>query len=185
MEDWRDIRGYEGLYQVSNLGRVKSLGNNKSKKEKILKPYLNKDGYSLINLYKKGKIKNFQVHRLVAEAFIPNVNNYLQVNHKDENRTNNKVDNLEWCTHKYNLNYGTRNKRHSEKVKGSKHPRARKVQCITTGREFNCIKEAAEYYSIAKVDISKCCKGKLKSAGKHPVTGEKLIWRYIDNKEVS
>ena len=182
-EEWRDIKGYEGKYQVSNLGRVKSLGNNKSKKEKILK-HINSCGYSNVNLYKNGKKKPFLVHRLVAMHFIENPNNYSQVNHKDENPTNNRVDNLEWCTHEYNLNYGTRNKRTSEsmkgKYKGSKNPASRKVQCITTGKKFNTVKEAGEYYFVNKVSITQCCRGNYKSAGKHPVTGEKLVWKYIN-----
>lgn len=107
-EIWRDIEGYEGLYQVSNLGRVKSLGNDKTKKEKILSQYENKNGYLYVNLCKDGKMKTFRVHRLVANAFIPNPNGYRCVNHKDEDKTNNCVDNLEWCTHQYNNTFGTR-----------------------------------------------------------------------------
>ena len=90
-EEYRDIKGYEGLYQVSNLGRVKSLGNNKSKKEKILSGYPSTGGYLQVILCKNNKKKPFSIHRLVAQAFIPNVNNYPQVNHKDEDKTNNKV----------------------------------------------------------------------------------------------
>lgn len=119
-EIWKDIEGYEGLYQISNLGRVKSLekyvntaikNNTKVKrKEQILKQY-NKNGYLQVTLTHNNKRKYFGVHRLVANAFIPNLNNYPQVNHKDENTLNNCVDNLEWCTAKYNCNYGTRNSR--------------------------------------------------------------------------
>ena len=204
-EEWRDIKGYEGRYQVSNLGRVKSLNYNHTSREKILKAREDKVGYLYLNLYKNNKRKTHKVHRLVAQAFIENPNNYPQVNHKDENKSNNRVENLEWCTHRYNLNYGTRNQRASEKMKsrefteehknkisntqkrngknkGSKHPKARKVQCITTGRKFNCIKEAAEYYNIQRSSnhISACCRGKYKYCGKHPINGEKLIWKYID-----
>ena len=201
MEEWRDIKGYEGKYQVSNLGRVKSLKNCKGNcREKILKLRPNKNGYIRIELYIYGKNKKFPVHRLVAAAFIPNPDNYKEVNHKDEDKTNNRVDNLEWCTRKYNANYGTMDKRISEKMKGrefteehkkkisekmkgSKHPRARKILCVTTGEEFNCIKEAIKFYSLKECtdsSITMCCQGKLKSAGKHPVTGEKLVWKYID-----
>ena len=111
MEIWEDIADYEGLYQVSSLGRVKSLGNYKSSKEKILKPFSNKDGYLNVKLCKEGKRKQYLVHRLVAKAFIPNPENKLEVNHKDEDKTNNKVENLEWMTCKENINYGTRNER--------------------------------------------------------------------------
>lgn len=109
-EEWRDIVGYEGLYQVSNLGRIKSLGNDKTKKEKILKPQLYKNGYYRIWLYKNGNKKRYLVHRLVALAFIPNSNNLPCVNHKDEDKSNNSVENLEWCSVSYNINFGNRNK---------------------------------------------------------------------------
>ena len=104
-EVWKDIKDYEGLYQVSNLGRIKSLsrfhytgwGKNKGyiKKEKILKPRYDKKGYQMVVLYKNGIGKNFKVHRLVAEAFIPNPNNLPQINHKDEIKRNNIFTNLE------------------------------------------------------------------------------------------
>lgn len=100
-EVWKDIKGYEGLYQVSNLGNVKSLKFNK---EKILIPLFDKN-YLFIQLWKNGKYKRYKVHRLVAEAFIPNTNEYSCVNHKDENKQNNCVDNLEWCTNQYNIEY--------------------------------------------------------------------------------
>lgn len=102
MELWKDICGYEGLYMISNLGNIKSI-----KKDALLKPIQNNNGYSRVSLYKNGKYKAFSVHRLVAEAFIPNPGALPQVNHKDEDKSNNKVDNLEWCTAKYNSNYGT------------------------------------------------------------------------------
>lgn len=107
-EEWRDIENYEGLYQVSNLGRVKSLDYNHTKHEKILKLLKNTKGYLFVILYKEGKKKNYLSHRLVAEAFIPNPNNLPMINHKDENPLNNCVANLEWCDSKYNNNYGTR-----------------------------------------------------------------------------
>ena len=102
-EEWRNITNYEELYQVSNLGNVKNIRRNKLKKLT-----LNKDGYYIVKLSKNNKKKVYLVHRLVAKEFIENKNNYDIVNHKDENKTNNKVDNLEWCTIKYNNNYGTR-----------------------------------------------------------------------------
>ena len=192
-EEWRDIKGYEGRYQISSFGRVKSLMNNRGKyREKIIDRRPNKYGYKRVGLYKNGKSKFYSVHRLVALHFLPNPNNLPQVNHKDENKENNRVDNLEWCDSKYNNNYGTRNKRIGEKTSvahksnrknvGSNSVRARKVQCITTGKKFNCIKEAGEYYLLNSYkEISQVCKGKRKSCGKHPVTGEKLKWRYIDS----
>ena len=119
-EEWKTIEGYEN-YQVSNLGNVKSLDYNRTGKEKILKPAKNKNGYSMIQLFQNGKGKGFLLHRLVAQAFLPNPNNYPQVNHKDEDKTNNLFSNLEWCTPSYNNNYGTKNERHSKALKGRKH----------------------------------------------------------------
>ena len=107
-EIFLDIEGFEGLYQVSNLGNVKSLNYNNTKKEKLLKHIINSNGYKRVNLYKNKTRKIYDVHRLVANAFLPNTHNYPCVNHKDECKTNNVVTNLEWCTYKYNLNYGTR-----------------------------------------------------------------------------
>ena len=182
-EEWRDIIGYEGLYQVSNLGRIKSLNYRGTGKEGILSPILNKKGYLVIGLCKNNKQNKKRVNRLVAQAFIPNPENLPEVNHKDENRINNCVDNLEWCTREYNINYGTRSEKVSERLKGTRslsdHPRARKVKCITTGETFDTIIEASEKYSVCKNNICRCCRGKSKSAGKHPVTGEKLVWKYV------
>ena len=112
-EIWKPVVGYENLYEVSNFARVKSL---KFGKERILKPGTNRYGYLHVNLYKNNKRKDFLVHRLVAEAFIPNPDNLPFVNHKDENPSNNFSTNLEWCTNEYNLNYGTAQQRKSHKL---------------------------------------------------------------------
>ena len=158
-EEWRDIKGYEGLYQVSNLGRVKSL-NCRGHKGciGILTPRLDGKGYEMVALYKEGKARNTKVHRLVAQAFIPNPNNYPQVNHKDENKTNNNVKNLEWCTNEYNHNYGTRNERVGKLL-------SKKVICITTGEIFNSMREACRKYNIHTGSMTECCQGKRKTAG--------------------
>lgn len=119
-EIWKDIKNYEGLYKISNLGRVKSLpkyAGRSYRKEKILKTYLDKNGYVKVILCKNNKTRFLSIHRLLAEAFIPNPNDYPQINHKDENKQNNSLNNLEWCTCKYNINYGTRTKRDVEKRK--------------------------------------------------------------------
>ena len=115
-EIWKDISGYEGLYQISNLGNVKSLNYSRTGKERILKPGTDKDGYLLVTLYKNRNKRPFKIHRLVAKAFIPNPDNKSDVNHKDENKTNNCVDNLEWMTRMENNNFGTRNERISKSV---------------------------------------------------------------------
>lgn len=118
MEEWRSIPSYEGIYEVSSWGRVRSLDriahrtwngidNSKPVKGKVLVPKMGANGYFFVMLYKEGKYKIERIHRLVAKVFLPNPNNLPCVNHKDETRTNNHVENLEWCTQKYNLNYGT------------------------------------------------------------------------------
>ena len=158
-EEWRDIEGYEGLYQISNLGRVRSL-NCRGHKGciGILTPRLDGKGYEMVALYKEGKARNIKVHRLVAQAFIPNPNNYPQVNHKDENKTNNDVKNLEWCTNEYNHNYGTRNERVGKSL-------SKKVICITTGEIFNSMREACRKYNISVGSMTECCQGKRKTVG--------------------
>lgn len=120
-EVWKDIPGYQGYYQISNLGRVKSLqrtithkpskkfpnGRVVIYKERELIPSTDSSGYLFVQLYKSGVFKSKRIHRLVAETFLQNDKNCCQVNHKDENKHNNNVSNLEWCTAKYNINYGT------------------------------------------------------------------------------
>ena len=116
-EEWKDIKNYEGLYQVSNLGKIKSVnklvknkGNFKKKiKERILKPSKVYNGYLRLTLSKNGIHKNYRVHRLVAEAFIPNLNNYEDINHIDGNKQNNCIDNLEWCSRKQNIIHSWKN----------------------------------------------------------------------------
>ena len=103
MEEWKNIIGYEGLYEVSNMGNVRNVRRNT-----LLRFSKNNYGYIQVYLYKNGIRNGFKVHRLVAQAFIPNPDNLPQVNHKDEDKTNNSVENLEWCDHKYNVNYGHR-----------------------------------------------------------------------------
>lgn len=117
-EVWKDIPGYEGLYQVSNTGEVKSLNYRGSGETKLLKQSTNKKGYKRVVLCKNRKKKNHCVHRLVAIAFIPNPDNLPIVNHIDECKSNNMVSNLEWCTLVYNNTYGTRNERISKSSKG-------------------------------------------------------------------
>ena len=115
VEEWKDIKGYEGLYQVSNKGNVRTLehkivnklGRTQLVKGRNLKIHTYPNGYKDVMLQNKGVAKRYLVHRLVAEAFIPNPENFSEVNHKDESRDNNVVTNLEWCSRKYNCNYGS------------------------------------------------------------------------------
>ena len=171
-ETWKAIAGFEGLYEVSNLGRVRSL---KFGKEKILKQQKNNDGYLQVGLHKDGHAKQTYVHRLIAEAFIPNPNNLDTVNHKDEVKTNNAASNLEWMSRKDNINYGTRNKRTSSA--NINHPSlSKKVQMFdkSTGEllaTFPSTHEAGRVTGISQSHISKCCLGKLKSTGG-------FLWQY-------
>ena len=144
-----------GLYQVSNLGRVKSLNYNHTKKEKILKPILINYYYS-VGLCKYGGIKHTRIHRLVAQTFIPNPDNLPCVNHKDENKLNNKVENLEWCTIQYNNNYNN----HNVKINAKKR---KSVICIETKTVYKSITEAEKITKIKH--ISDVCLGYRQTAG--------------------
>ena len=114
-EIWRPVVGYEGLYEVSSYGRVRSLdkydSRNRFRKGRILTLYTETGGYLRAHLSSNGKAKHHSVHRLVAEAFIPNPDNLPEINHIDEDKINNRADNLEFCNRKYNVNYGTRTDR--------------------------------------------------------------------------
>ena len=177
MEEWRDIEGFEGKYQVSNMGRVKSLNYNHTGKERILKAGKSNIGYLQVDLCKDGKGKSYKIHRLVAQAFIPNPENYNEINHVDENKENNRVENLEWCDRSYNCNYGTRNKKSAEKrrndLKMSKPVVGiNKVSGLIL--EFPSAKEASRVTGVNQSSISACCKGKrYKSAGGY-------FWQYIE-----
>lgn len=166
-EIWKDIEGYEGLYQVSNMGRVKSLRRNIILREGISR------GYSVLNLSKNGNPLTKKVHRLVATAFIPNPNNYPIVNHKDENRTNNCVDNLEWCTQEYNLNYGTGNKKRA--LSNTNGKRSKPVLQYSLDGTF--IKEWKSTMDVERMTgysgghISACCRNIRKTAYGY-------LWKY-------
>ena len=180
MEEWKDIEGYEGIYQVNSDGRVKSLDriisgyhtNNFHARGRIIKPTICVNGYAEVHLCRNGKRKVFLIHRLVAKHFIPNPDNLPEVNHKDENPKNNAAYNLEWCTSKYNANYGTRNARCYEGNRKYFKP----VWQIdrATGKKikkWECIKDASRTLKIRDEQISRVCKGKNKSAGG-------FIWEY-------
>lgn len=165
-EFWKDITGYEGLYQVSNIGRIKSLPRKYSRGESIMNTPINHWGYKMVYLSKNKHKKFFSVHRLVALHFIDNPRNYKFVNHKDEDKTNNKATNLEWCTSKYNTNYGTCIQRRVAKQK-NKHGAKRVLQYtmnLELIKEYPSIMEATRVTSISPRAICACCRGYQKSA---------------------
>ena len=164
-----------GLYQVSNLGRVISLNYNKTNQQKVLKVSFDKNGYTSLNLCKEGKIFHRTIHRLVAEAFIPNPNNYPCVNHKDENPRNNKVENLEWCTYQYNMNYGTCTERRNKSNKISINQYDKSNNFI---KQWTSAIDIQNEIGINQGSIIKCCRNKLKTAGG-------FIWKYEDIRETS
>lgn len=170
MEKWKLIREFGGRYWISNMGNMKAI--YKTGKERLLKPWISTNGYKMICLSYKGKKAKIAVHRLVALNFLDVPCNYLEldVNHKDENKLNNVVDNLEWCTRKENLNHGTHNDRCSKsKINGKL---AKKVICVETGVIYPSAPEIERQLGICKNSICNCCNNKAKTAGGYH-------WQYI------
>ena len=178
-EQWKAIKGYEGIYEVSNLGRVRSLDRHRKAAygktsfvrgiEVRIRKNSNND-YLVVGLSKEGKHVHVLVHRLVAEAFVPNPNNLPQVNHKDEDKSNNRADNLEWCDQYYNNHYGTAIARRSI-TRGR-----RVVQSDMSGNEiarYNSAREAERAIGKSQAAISRACTGVYKSA-------YGFLWRYDD-----
>lgn len=200
-EIWKDVKGFENLYQVSNLGRVKSLDRQKwngkifyNFKGRILKPVLDgRKNYLFVNLHKNKTRKQMNVHRLVAEAFIPNLDNLPCINHKNEIKTDNRAENLEWCTIAYNSNYGQGKKRMVEsrnknndinelirKIKETKKKNKSYsyekavIQYTMNGdfiAEYSSATEAERKTGICRGGIQRCCIGRFKQA-------KGYIWKY-------
>ena len=165
-EIWKDIEGYEGLYQVSNMGNVRSLNYHNEGKAQILRPQFDCAGYRQVSLYKDRKKKSHKIHRLVAQAFIPNPDELPCINHIDEDKINNRVDNLEWCDHAYNNNYGTHNERIANAQRNNRH-QSKQVRCVETGEVYPSQSEASRRTGIFQCHISDVCckKPKRKTAG--------------------
>ena len=172
VEIFKDIKDLEGLYQVSNFGNVLSLNYNHTGKPKLLKPGKDTNGYPIVILSKDGKRKMFSVHRLVAETFLENPHNYPVINHKDEDKTNNRVENLEWCTISYNNSYGTHNERVSKANTNGKLSKI-VLQFSLSGefiREWPSAMEC-DRNGFNQGSVSKCCRGEQKSA-------YGFLWKY-------
>lgn len=187
MEVWKDIENYNGIYQVSDLGRVRSLNRKdtlgRKWQGKILAPKTKHNGYKSVNLNKDGKQKTFLVHRLVALSFIENPGHLPEINHIDENKDNNSVDNLEWVSHIQNINYGTgharsvRNRNYENISKKMDYKKladaardvlSKKVIAIDeNGKryEYSSLTEASKELGLWRQNIGKCCMGKVKTTG--------------------
>ena len=168
-EVWRDIEGYEGLYQVSDQGRVKSLGRKWRKSERILNPVVRHDGYVVVGLYSGGKPKTFKVHRLVCEAFHENPDNKPQVNHINEIKTDNRACNLEWCTAEENTNFGTRTERSG---KAQSKPVAQYAQDGELIKIWQSTREVERQTGFRHGYICQSANGKRKQA-------YGFIWKYV------
>lgn len=179
-EEWRPIPGFEGYYEVSNIGRIKRLPRGKQwpyrlTHNNIRKCRINKTGYYCVNLSKDNRVKWVAVHRLVAMAFLPNPLNLPCINHKDESRDNNRVENLEWCTYQYNANYGTARERQKasrrsnpndyqiRKLVGEKNSKA--VQQFSPDGDliatYKSLSAASEASGVHISTIIRHCKGKI------------------------
>lgn len=180
LEEWKPIVGFEGLYEVSNLGNVRSISRlRKGKgnsfcwhKGKILKPQLSYNGYCRVGINdSNGKQHIFSVHKLVALAFVPNLHNEVEINHKDENKTNNIASNLEWCSPSYNINYGTRNTRVAAKM-----AKPVVITRLVDGKEFyfKSISEAKRCGFGTVALFSKQKNKQIRYGGYH--------WRYADEQ---
>lgn len=176
-ELWKDIKGYEGLYQVSNTGKVRSLNFNRTKRQKIIKPYKQKNGYMYVCLSKDGKKTLKRIHRLIAETFLIEK---LDVNHKDGNKANNNVENLELCTRKENIKEAFKLKLSTSNLYNWRKNKYRTAEIEQYDLNGNFIRK---WESISKINkelgfqysgISKCCKGKYKKAYGY-------IWKYSKN----
>ena len=167
-EIWKDIKGFEGLYQVSNLGQIKSFPR-KGSRGGIMVGTKHPKGYRYVTLRKDGKQYSLKVHRLVAETFIPNPDNLPEVNHKNEDKSDNSVENLEWCSTQYNHEYGSRTER-------ARISCGKPIRCIETGKEYDGARWAATELGLDPSGITKCLKNPNRTCGG-------CHWEYIEKAE--
>lgn len=187
-EIWKDIKGYEGRYMISNLGNVLTMRYKGKGKAKQLKPYNDEKGYFMVSLYNNKKIKTKRIHEIVAKTFILNPDNLPQVNHIDGNKHNNRIDNLEWCTSKENIRHAWKNglmkSTKGRKRKNLKHNflgyKAKKSKSVAQysldGEYINTwksINEAARNSNISAGNIHRCCMGEFKQTGGY-------IWKFVE-----
>ena len=184
-EIWKDIPEYEGLYQASSLGNIRSidriiydknLKRSRNFKGKILKQNIRNDGYLFVNLSKNGINKVVKIHRIIAKTFIKNNNNYKCINHINGNKQDNNINNLEWCTYSHNIKEAYRlGLKKSISIKGEKNKCSKIVNQYDLDNNFikkwYCIKDASKKLKIKDSNISLCCKGKRNKAGGY-------IWKY-------
>ena len=159
-EIWKDIKGYEGIYKINTKGDIKS-SPRKGTKGGLLKQFEDKDGYLCVGLNKNDKRKTFKVHRLVAMTFVPNLYDLPEVNHKDEDKTNNCVENLEWCDHEYNSNYGTRGERIAKALSKAVYS----IDEYGNVEHFNSINEAQRITGIFVSNIICAITGEYSQSG--------------------
>lgn len=179
-EIWKDIPDYECLYQASNFGRIRSLNRidncNKPRIGKILKFFKSKNGYFQVWLSKNGKAHIFLVHKLIAKTFLENPHNYLYINHIDGNKSNNNVDNLEWCTQSHNVNESYRLGL-QKKQYGKDNCHSKKINQYDLNNNFiktwNSFMDIERYYGFNHSNLQKVCVGKYRYAYGY-------IWRYAD-----
>lgn len=152
----KDIKGYEGLYAITSCGKVWSY-----RSQKFLKPSIAGHGYCSVSLCNNGKQKTFKIHRLVAEAYISNPNDLLEINHKDECKEHNYINNLEWCDRSHNVNYGSR----TNKAVKARFGHGLKIYCKELNRIFESQTAAAKELGLWQGNITKVCTGKAKTTG--------------------
>ncbi len=166
-EIWKDVVGFEGIYWVSNLGQIKSV-QRKGSKGGVMQGHADKKGYINVTLRKDGHQYTKKLHRLVAEAFLPNPDNYLEVNHKNEDKSDNRADNLEWCDSTYNQHYGSRTERANLSC-------GKPIICIETGKIFNGAAWAAREMSLDPSSITKAVKNPNRTCGGYH-------WKYVEKE---